>query len=761
MEENLHKDKIVTEFDYGGAAELPDLKKLNIRFENITELYHKYHPNADLSLITKAYIFSAKEHKGQLRQSGEPYLIHPMNVAKILAGMKLDETTIAVGFLHDVLEDTHVTYKQLEEYFSKDIADLADGVTKISRIEYRSFEHRQADNLRKLWLASAKDIRVIFIKIADRLHNMSTLEALPQAKQRRISKETNEIYVPIANRLGMGNIQRELQEYCFKYLYPRQYRALTEKIEQERKISTATISRIESLLSDELKKAGITATIKGRIKSNYSIFMKMIRQDIPLAEVYDYLAFRVITNSVADCYTVLGIAHNIWRPIPGRFKDYIAMPKPNDYRSLHTSVLDKEGHIFEIQIRTEWMDIIAQEGLPAHWKYKEGGDGKAKENIEDIQYISWLRDIVQRQQEIENPDEFINALKIDLYPDKVYCFTPQGNIKSFPSDASALDFAYAIHTEVGNECVGAKINGKIVPLKTMLKNGDVVEIITRKGSKPKRDWLHFVKTSRALTKIRQHLNKEERDTSREIGEKMLRKELAKYDMNIRKTTVRHKLLEICSDWGYGTLEDICVALGFGKISLKQIFNKLIPQPVEEKKEAVESQKNFVVEKIADLLPKKHSDSIISVKGHSDILVHLARCCNPLPGEPIIGFITRGRGISIHTKSCPNVQKLIFNAERILESQWQVSKGEKFLTRLMIRVENNPGVLAKITSAIAQLDINIQHLEAKVEDNMRATISLVAEVDNIEQLSDIASEIQEIKGVLSVKRVVKEYKESII
>lgn len=759
MEDRLRKDKIVSEFDYGGAIEISDVKKLNIRFEDIAEIYQKYHPNSDLSLLTRAYIFSAKEHKGQLRQSGEPYLVHPMHVAKVLANMKLDESTIAVGFLHDILEDTQIGYGTLVEHFGKDIADLADGVTKISRIEYRSFEQKQAENLRKLWLASAKDIRVIFIKIADRLHNMSTLDALPPAKQRRIAKETIEIYIPIAHRLGMGNIQRELQEHCFKYLYPRQYRALTEKIEKERKISTATIKRIESQLNEELKKANIESTIKGRIKSNYSIFMKMVRQDIPLAEVYDYLAFRIITNSVSDCYTVLGIAHNIWRPIPGRFKDYIAMPKPNDYRSLHTSVLDKEGHVFEIQIRTEWMDVIAQEGLPAHWKYKEGGD--AKKDAEDIQYVSWLRDIVQRQQEIENPDEFINTLKIDLYPDKVYCFTPQGNIKSFPSDASALDFAYAIHTDVGNECVGAKINSKIVPLKTRLKNGDVVEIITRKGSKPKHDWLHFAKTSKALTKIRQHLNKEERETSKAIGEKMLRKEMSKYKLNIRKAATKQELIAVCSDWGYNSIEDIYVALGFGKLSLKQIFNKLIVQPVEEKKPASDTTKSSTDKEIGDLLPKKQTDSIINVKGHSDILVHLARCCNPLPGEPIVGFITRGRGISIHSKSCPNVQKLIYNAERILESKWQVSKGEKFLTRLMIRVENNPGMLAKITNAIAQLDINIHHLEAKTEENARATVSLVAEVDNINQLSDIANEIQEIKGVLSVRRVVKEYKESII
>jgi len=760
MEESQQKDKIVSEFDYTGAVEIPDVKKLNIRFEDISEIFQKYHPNSDLSLLTRAYIFSAKEHRGQLRQSGEPYLVHPMHVAKVLARMELDETTVAVGFLHDVLEDTHVTYDMLVEHFGKDIADLADGVTKISRIEYRSFEQKQAENLRKLWLATAKDIRVIFIKIADRLHNMSTLEALPPAKQRRIAKETIDIYVPIANRLGMGNIQRELQEYCFKYLYPRQYRALTEKIEKERKVSLAAIGRIEAQLSDEMKNTGVVAAIRGRVKSNYSIFMKMVRQEIPLSEVYDYLAFRVITNSVADCYTILGITHNIWRPIPGRFKDYIAMPKPNNYRSLHTSVLDGDGHIFEIQIRTEWMDVIAQEGLPAHWKYKEDGDSPA--NPEDIQYITWLRDIVQRQQELQNPDEFMNALKIDLYPDKAYCFTPQGNVKSFPSDATALDFAYSIHTEVGNECVGVRINGKIVPLKTPLKNGDVVEIITRKGSKPKRDWLHYVKTSRALTKIRQHLNKEERERSREIGEKMLRKELAKYKLNLRKASTKQEIIKICSDWGYNTLDDIFIAIGFGKISLQQLFNKLAPQPQEEKKQTAEGAKEVVAaEKAADLLTRKATGSIINVKGHSDILVHLARCCSPLPGEPIIGFITRGRGISIHSKSCPNVQKLIFNAERILESKWEVRKGEKFLTRLMINVENSQGVLAKITNTLAQMDINLHHLEAKSEDDTRARISLVAEVGSIDQLSDIAGRIQEIKGVISVKRIVKEYKETMI
>ena len=750
------KNSFITEFDYGDALDIKDVKKLNIRFEDIVEVFHKNHPDADISILTKAYIFSAKEHRGQVRKSGEPYLVHPMHVARLLAEMKMDESTIAVGFLHDVVEDTLVTLEKIEEHFGKDIAGLVDGVTKVSQIEFHSLEHKQAENYRKLWLATAKDVRVILIKIADRLHNMSTLDALEPAKQKRIARETLEIYVPIANRLGMGNIQKDLQELCFKYLYPRQYKVLTEKIESEKKVSVATIQRIEKMLNKELSDEGLEVAIKGRIKSNFSIFTKMARQDIPLEEIYDYLAFRVITKSVNDCYAVLGVVHNIWRPIPGKFKDYIAMPKPNNYRSLHTSVIDTDGHIFEIQIRTEWMDIIAQEGLPSHWIYKEGGE-ELKRDPYELQYINWLRDLVQKQQEWENPDEFINALKIDLYPDKVYCFTPKGDVKSFPLNATALDFAYSVHTEVGNQCVGAKINGKIVPLKTVLKNGDVIEILTRKGSKPKRDWLHYAQTSSALTKIRQFLNKEEREESREVGEKLLRKELSKVNMNINKSSVKKDLINVCSDWGFNTLDEIYIAVGFGKLTLKQILNKLLPPDIE-KKEVEEAKEPALVEKFIDKVTGRRGQSIISVKGHNDILVHLAKCCNPLPGEPIIGFITRGRGISIHAKSCPNVKKLMYNRERILDTEWSAHKGEKFLSRITVRTENVPGILAKLTHTLAELDINLRHLEAKSENQRRAIISLLAEIDDFNHLNNMLTKLQDIKGVVSVERTIQKDKE---
>ena len=684
---------VITEFDYGDLRTIPGIKNLPIRFEDIAEVFQKNHPDNKPDLLYKAYVFSAKEHSGQVRRSGEPYLVHPMNTAKVLAEMKMDDVTIAVGFLHDVVEDTDVTIEKIKEHFGKDIAALVDGVTKVSQIEFRSIEHRQAENMRKLWLATARDIRVIIVKIADRLHNMITLDALPPYKQKRIARETMEIYVPIANRLGMGNIQKDMQELSFQYLYPRQYKALKKKIDKERKVSFSTIERIEKQLKKEFEKVGVEAFIKGRTKSNFSIFSKMRNQDIPLEEVYDYIAFRVITNSVSDCYTVLGIIHNIWKPIPGRFKDYIAMPKANNYRSLHTSVLDITGHVFEVQIRTEWMDVIAQEGVPAHWRYKE--DGEQIDNEHELQYVNWLRDLVQRQQEWQHPDEFINSLKIDLYHENVYCFTPKGEVKSFPANSTALDFAFAVHTEVGNQCVGSKINGKIVPLKTRLKNGDVVEILTRKDSTPKRDWLHYAKTPRALTKIRQFLNKEEKDRSKDIGEKLIKKEFLKYNIQLNRNTVKRELLVHCSSWGINNLDELFASVGYGKISLKQIINKMAPS------EEGEVKKPALVESIIDRVTGRSGSSAISVRGHNDIMVNLAKCCSPLPGEPIIGFITRGRGISIHSKTCPNVNTLSFNPERIIEAKWEATKGEKFYAKLRINLNDSHGMLAKLTQLLAE------------------------------------------------------------
>ncbi len=743
------KQQVVTEFDYGDLSSIPKYKNVNIRFEDILEIYHKKHNDGDGELLTRAYIFAAKEHLDQVRRSGEPYLIHPMNVAKTLAEMNMDETTIAVGFLHDVVEDTSASVEKIREYFGDDIAELVDGVTKIGQIEFKTLEHKQAENFRKLWLAMARDIRVIIVKIADRLHNMSTLDALPPQKQKRIARETMEIYVPIANRLGMGNAQRDLQELCFKYLYPRQYKALAEKVEKEKKISAAAIKRIETRIRKEMEKAELEVKIQGRVKSNYSIFLKMRSQDIPLSEVYDYLAFRVIAKSVADCYTVLGIIHNIWRPIPGRFKDYIAMPKPNNYRSLHTSVLDTTGNVFEIQIRTEWMDIIANEGVPAHWRYKE--DGTEIKDEQELQYVNWLRDLVQRQQEWQHPEEFLNALKIDLYPDNVYCFTPKGEVKSFPNKATALDFAFAVHTEVGNQCVGAKINGKIVPLRTKLKNGDVVEILTRKGSQPKRDWLNFAKTTKAITKIKQYLNKEEKERSHDIGEKLLRKALNKYGYNINKQEVQDKLLECCADWGVSNREDLYASIGMGKLAIKQVLNKFLPQDADEKEQPL-------VEKFLDKVTRRADSSTITVKGHNDILVHLAKCCSPLPGEPIIGFITRGRGISVHSKTCPNVRTLTFNPERIVDARWEAAKGERFLSRILIQVDDSSGMLAKIANKLATMDVNIRHLEAASTHNNRARINILAEVKSVSHLSKLISDIEDIKGVISARRVVKEIKE---
>ena len=564
----------------------PDrLSSSMIRFEDIQETVQGHHPEADLEILRKAYIFSAVEHKGQLRASGEPYLVHPLEVAAILAEMRMDPICVAVGLLHDVLEDTLTTPERLQEYFGADVLHIVEGVTKISKIPYATSEERQAETYRKMLLAMVDDIRVILVKLADRLHNMRTLQHLPDERRQRISRETLDIYAPIAGRLGMSKIKNELEDLSFQYLDPAGYKALATRVEERAQAAAAFIDRIRATVADKLQAAGIEASVEGRIKRLHSIHQKLRRQRIDLEQVYDFVALRVLVDSVPDCYAALGVLHNTWRPVPGRIKDFIAMPRPNGYQSLHTSVIGDEGHPFEVQIRTVEMHRVAEEGIAAHWKYKEGRTGVDK----DDRAFSWLRQLLEWQQEVKDPHEFLNSLKLDLYPEEVYCFTPKGEVRMLPRGASPIDFAYAIHTEVGHQCMGARVNGKMVPLRYKLKNGDIVEILTASGHKPSRDWLGFTVTNKAKAKVRHYLNTAEKQQALEIGRKHLERELRRYDLSLKKVVSEPSPLEaLAQELGVGArLDDLFVALGYGKVSARQILARLLPpekleQPAPEK-----------------------------------------------------------------------------------------------------------------------------------------------------------------------------------
>ena len=714
-----------------------------VRFEDIVEEILHYNREADIDLLRRAYIFSGKEHRGQVRLSGEPYLSHPLAVAKILAEMRLDVTSVAVGLLHDVLEDTLTTRKEVENYFGADIAHIVAGVTKISKIPFTSQEEMQAENLRKMMLAMVDDIRVILVKIADRLHNMRTLHFHKPEEQQRIARETLDIYVPLVNRLGMGKIKSELEDLTFRYLYPETYQSLKNKIEKERKVSQGFIKKITRILETNMRKNNISAKVEGRVKKLYSIYQKMIRQKVSLDEVYDYIAFRVITINVGECYAALGIIHNLWSPIPERFKDYIAMQKPNKYQSLHTSVISKEGNAFEIQIRTKEMHKIAEEGIAAHWKYKER---KFTPTAEDQEFL-WLRQMVEWQQEMKDPREFMYSLKVDLYPDEVYTFTPKGMVKSFPQGATVVDFAYSIHTELGHQCVGARINGKLVPIKTTLKNGDIVEIITSPGHGPSRDWLTFVKTSRARSKIKQWLNRKERERSIELGKKLLEKELKRYHHSLKRLLSKGEILEVASQLGYPQENDLFSALGYGRLSIRQLLSRLLPPEELAEKEAPKLPPPLVKKR---LIEKK-----IRVKGHDDLLTYFARCCNPIPGERIVGYITRNRGISVHSADCPNLLNLLYDAARVIDVEWELDKEYSCPVEVSIYLEDRPGMLAKITTAIANLKTNIKNISSKELEGKKALLHLMLEVRDISHLRKIVSSLQGIKGVLEVKRVLRQ------
>ncbi|MGA2966811.1 MAG: bifunctional (p)ppGpp synthetase/guanosine-3',5'-bis(diphosphate) 3'-pyrophosphohydrolase, partial [Terriglobales bacterium] len=632
------------------------------RFRELMRKLRQNRPNDDLTIVKKAYEFSQKHHAGQSRASGEPYLVHPLEVGNVLADMKMDSVSIAAGLLHDSVEDTSVTAVEIRQEFGEQVAHIVEGVTKISKIDFSSKEEAQAENLRKMMLAMVDDIRVVLIKLADRLHNMRTLEHLDPERQQKIARETLEIYAPIAHRLGMGKIRGELEDLGFKYLDPIGYEQVHAAVESRRKAGEAFMARVEGVLRNALKEAGVAGRVESRIKRLYSIHRKLQRQHIGVDQVYDLYAMRVITNSVQDCYAVLGIIHNLWRPVPGRIKDFIAMPRPNLYQSLHTSVITETGEAFEIQIRTEEMHKMCEEGIAAHWKYKDGPVSAV-----DEQRLAWLRQVVEWQRDVSDPNEFLSTLKVDLYPEEVYTFTPKGKVLVLPRESTPIDFAYSIHTEVGHNCTGAKVNGRMVPLRHKLHSGDIVEVMTQPGHKPSRDWLAIVKSSRARNKIKHWLNVHQRERAIEIGRKLIEKEARKYRISLKEIKDAD-LQRAATEYGLGRPDDLMAGIGYGKYSARQVLAKFAPagaKPISDTEEqaaphgftgGISSGISSVVRRVFG-----GGSNAIVVRGYGDLLVYRAHCCNPIRGESIVGYVTRGKGVAVHSISCPNVTNLLFES----------------------------------------------------------------------------------------------------
>jgi len=712
------------------------------RFEELLEKVHGYTSEAERELLRRAYVFSALEHKGQVRHSGEPYLTHPLEVAHILADMRLDAGAIAAGLLHDVVEDTLTTIERIQEQFGEEVAHVVEGVTKIGAIPFSSSEERQAENFRKMLLAMVDDMRVILVKLADRLHNMRTLHYLPEDRQLKIARETLDIYAPIANRLGMSKIKNELEELSFKCLDPDAYESLRSRVETRRRAAEAHIEELKQTIAAKLRDAQIVVSaVDGRTKRLYSIHQKLKRQKIELEQVYDFAAIRVVVRSVKDCYAALGIIHQTWSPVPGRIKDFIAMPRPNGYQSLHTSVISERGFPFEVQIRTEEMHRQAEEGVAAHWKYKEGRVGGQR----DEQYFAWMRQLLEYQ-EVGDPREYIQNLKVDLYPEEVYTFTPKGQVKALPRDATPVDFAYAIHTDVGHHCVGAKVNGKMVPLRTRLRNGDIVEIVTNAAHKPSRDWLGFVVTSRARSKIKHFVQGEERRRSIELGHRLFEKEARRFDLNARTLAEGEAFRKFAGDWG--TPDEVFADLGYGKLSPRKLLAKLVPQEQLQEKAPATGVTSLVRRVFGS------GDAKIKVHGVDDLMVYRARCCNPIRGEAIVGYVTRGKGVSVHAASCTNVVNLLYDPERRIEVEWdKAADSEPYTVRLTMRVEDRKGILADVSSTIADINTNITNVEATTGEDTHARIDLTVEIRDLKHLQRIMKSLRAVDGVLEVERTV--------
>ena len=709
---------------------MPETLTLN----GLLERVRSYNPDRDFEILKKSYYFSSEAHCSQKRSEGSPYIKHPLAVAYILAEMRMDAASISAGLLHDTIEDTGTTIDDIKDIFGKEISFIVKSLTKLSKVESRTKKEAQAENFRKMLLAMSEDVRVILIKFADRLHNMRTLQYLPENKQHRIAAETLEIYAPLANRLGIGWLRTELEDLSFKYLMPGLYEDLVSKVAKRKEEQEGYIKEVVELISGKLKEAGIPGKVKGRIKHYYGIYQKMQKQRITFDQVHDVIGLRIITDSKTNCYAIMGMIHSMWTPIPGRFKDFIGVPKFNMYQSLHTTVIGPKGERVEFQIRTDEMDKIAEEGIASHWKYKEKGQLDEKSS----KYISWLRDLVQVQKDMDDSEEFMDAVKGEVVPDVIYVFTPKGEIKEMHAGSTPVDFAYSVHTQVGHRCVGAKINGKIVPLKYRLNTGDTVEIITSQSHGPSRDWLKFVVTQRAKTRIRQWIKAEERSQSVELGIKLLETELRKHNMS-NALMKSDEILTAAKSLGINSLEDLFTSVGFGKVSPHQVVNRLLPE-----KEAVEP------ETVKTRKPAKEQKGV-SIKGIDDILYHTGKCCYPVPGDKLVGFVTIGKGVTVHRRDCSNLDRLAEETARLVDVDWEASGDYTANARLFVETVDRPGILANLSALISSLNININHLEATSTQDKKGHIVFLVEVRDLAQLRGLVQKITQLEGVLRVKR----------
>jgi GTP diphosphokinase / guanosine-3',5'-bis(diphosphate) 3'-diphosphatase len=730
---------------------------LAAKFAELLATIGKNRPSDDIGIIRRAWEFCVQHHSGQLRASGEPYVLHPLEVAQVLAEMKLDSTAIAAGLLHDAVEDTPVTTEDITEQFGEQVAHIVEGVTKIDKIQFANREDRQAENVRKMLLAMVSDVRVVLIKMADRLHNMRTLQHLSPERQESIARETLDIYAPLAHRLGMGKVRGELEDLAFRYVDPFGYEQVKDAVEAAREEDEQFLSSVEALLNERLRENNIHARVEWRIKRLYSIYQKLQKQKVTVDQVYDLLAVRVITSTVQDCYAAFGLIHSIWRPVPGRIKDFIAMPRPNLYQSLHTTVMGEGGHQFEVQIRTEEMHRVAEEGIAAHWKYKAGS---SPTSARDEQRLAWVRQLVEWQREMTDPNEFLSTLKIDLYPEEVYTFTPKGKVVVLPKDATPIDFAYSIHTEVGNTCVGAKVNGRMAQLRTKLHNGDIVEVVTQNGHTPSRDWLTFAKSSRARNKIKHWLNEHQRERAIEIGKRLLDREARKYKVSLSKLTDTD-YARAASECGLATASDLMAAIGFGKYSSRQVLNKLSPGVTSQTGLEVEPGKD-AAGAMSEAVRRVHlhgSDSL-QVEGQNDLLVYRARCCNPIRGEEIVGYVTRGKGVAVHARSCPNVQNLLYESDRRIAVEWartaEETAGRKmtYPVKLTVFCDDRAGMLKEMTAVISDDGTNIRGVDSKPTGDAEAVVEFVLEAEDMRHLTRIVGGLRRVPGVRDVQRAHK-------
>jgi guanosine-3',5'-bis(diphosphate) 3'-pyrophosphohydrolase len=709
------------------------------QLQTLIEEIPKYQPGADLDLVQRAYRFSELSHQGQQRASGEPYLSHPLEVAGLLVNFKMDVTTVTAGLLHDVLEDTRATKDDLKREFGLEIADLVDGVTKIGKLAFSSREERQAENFRKMLVAMARDLRVLMIKLADRLHNMRTLDYLPPDKARKIAQETLDIYAPLAHRLGMAKVKAELEDLALRVLHAEDYGDLMRRVAKRRLEREAEINQLIAILQEKLGEVDIESKIAGRPKHFYSIWKKMHEGGREFDEIYDLTAVRVLTNTVRDCYGALGVIHSLWKPVPGRFKDFIAMPKVNMYQSLHTTVIGPKGDPVEIQIRTWEMHRIAEEGIAAHWLYKERKTDRDKFD----EAFTWLRQLLESQTETSDPKEFLDTVRLDLFPDEVYVFTPKGDVKALPEGSTPIDFAYAVHTDVGHHCVGAKVNGKLVPLRYTLRQGDIVEVVTSPTQHPSRDWLKIVKSTRSRSKINQWLKVEERARSLTLGRELFEREAKKYRLSPTALLASEEMKKLITELGFPSPDDLLASIGYGKTSVQQVLGKLAPSVVREAETAEPKAQKAV----------RKGEGAVRIRGVDDLLVRFGKCCSPVPGDGIVGFITRGRGLTVHARDCLTVVKNVLDRERLVAVEWEDGEAAKRPVRIAVYIgRDRPGLLAEITSAISSRQGNITKADVTVTEDRRGLNHFVVEVEDLKQLQDIMQSIREVRDVINVERV---------